>query len=265
LNLPCIERIEEWEDGDSIEHLKKELVACESEDRNEFSANLGKRLVLWAAECGHLRIVELLIQIGVDVDVTNQYGETPLHLSVKRSEFLVVRQLLESNASVTVPDDSSTTPLHCAAEVGDKKVMESLIRAGAVLNVRDECESTPLDKAVLHDNHDAIEQLLAALFKPNNEEAERNTLLIMAGSGTAPWLTGRADRRTTAQPDRFQALKSPTMPNEILQEYTKAHAITEPEEGKSLLECFSMVNAKDVKDAYELWNVMYSKNVGRRS
>jgi hypothetical protein len=199
LQLPCTERIEEWEDGDSMEELQKQLLACDSQETSGFPGDLGERLFLWAAEFGHLRIVELLLEIGVNVNVENGYRETALHLSAQRSRPLVVRALLNAGASVTAEGESASTALHYAAEVGDKTVISNLIHAGAKLNARDNSGWTPLHRAVDRDQLGAIRQLLGAGSDPNSKDSEGKTPIVLRKSKEADdilykaggWLNGK--------------------------------------------------------------------------
>ena len=165
-----------------MECLRQELRAFSSQDQASFRRHLGPRILSWAAECGQVRIVDLLIEIGIEVDAKNRFGETPLHLSVQRSHFLVVRSLLNAGASISARGEWGSTPLHFAAEIGDEKVVASLLRAGAAPNACDDDLTTPLHRTVVRDKRGAIKRLLAAGSNTTAENEERRRALPLARS-----------------------------------------------------------------------------------
>src|SRR5277367_1200747 len=85
LILPCTrDTSESWGIYNNIrtEDLRNEIRQYDSQNRTAFLNDFGGRLLLWAARNGQLRIVEILIEIGVDVDsVVDRDGCTSLHLS----------------------------------------------------------------------------------------------------------------------------------------------------------------------------------------
>ena len=191
LALPCSWDLtrEIWEIGNNArtEDLRNEIRQYDSRNRTAFLDDLGPRLLLWAARNGQLRTVELLVEIGVDLEVIDDDGFTSLHLSALKSHHLVVRALLNSNAS-TDPHDKfrDETPLHYAAECGNGKIIESLLSAGASPNTRSRfLGKTPLHRAVNADNRRAIELLLAGGSVPDAEDASGKTPLFYAKSGAA--------------------------------------------------------------------------------
>lgn len=140
--------------------------------------DLWQRLLLWAADNGQLRIVELLIEIGADPDVKDEFGYTSLHLSVAGSHLLIVKTLLDANASVTAKSKTDETALLWAAELGDENVIRSLLEAGAATNTRNGyLKKISLYKAVGHNHCRAIELLLAGRSDPNAQNRYGETAL----------------------------------------------------------------------------------------
>jgi ankyrin repeat protein len=97
--------------------------------------------LLWAAEHGLIAIATLLLDQGADVNATDQFGNTSLHLAVRYPE--LVRLLLERGARVGARNAFGDTPLHRA--VGDRRVVELLLGAGADATARNLFDKTPLD------------------------------------------------------------------------------------------------------------------------
>jgi ankyrin repeat protein len=98
-------------------------------------------VLLWAAEHGLAATAGLLLDQGADVNATDHFGNTSLHLAMRYPE--VVRLLLERGAQVNARNAFGDTPLHRA--VGDKRVVELLLSAGADARARNLFEKTPLD------------------------------------------------------------------------------------------------------------------------
>jgi uncharacterized protein len=200
LVLPCTMR---WAfNNTNTKGLKNELRVCDSRNRTSFVNDLGQRLLLWAADYGQLRIVELLIEIGVDVDTKDKNDYTSLHLSVRKSHLLIVRALLDANASVTAESESVSTALHWAASsCGDENIIRSLLEAGAAINTSDKSyfKDTPLHVAVDKNHCRAIEVLLAGGANPDAQNSNGETPLFMAQSEGAINVLVRWGSRLTAR------------------------------------------------------------------
>ncbi len=97
--------------------------------------------LLWAAEHGLVATATLLLDQGADVNATDQFGNTSLHLAVRYPD--LVRLLLERGARVGARNAFGDTPLHRA--VGDKRIVELLLTAGADATARNLFDKTPLD------------------------------------------------------------------------------------------------------------------------
>jgi ankyrin repeat protein len=98
-------------------------------------------VLLWAAEHGLAATAGLLLDQGADVNATDHFGNTALHLAVRYPE--VVRLLLERGARINARNAFGDTPLHKA--VGDRRIVELLLSAGADARARNLFDKTPLD------------------------------------------------------------------------------------------------------------------------
>ncbi|KAI9428425.1 ankyrin repeat-containing domain protein, partial [Lactarius indigo] len=65
---------------------------------------------------GHRDVVESLLDHGADVDLQDDYYDTPLTLAAYYGEIDIVRVLLEHNADVHCQGNSGRTPLHDAIQ-----------------------------------------------------------------------------------------------------------------------------------------------------
>ena len=79
-------------------------------------------------------IARILFDSGVDVDASDQGGNSPLHVASFAGNAPLVKQLLESGALVSVPNVEGATPLHLAASGSSKGHLEcvkTLLQYGA--------------------------------------------------------------------------------------------------------------------------------------
>ena len=89
-----------------------------------------------AAERGHVRVVERLLQTGIEVNHVNDLGWTALLEAIilgdgGRSHTEVVRLLLRAGADVNLADGEGVTPLEHARQRGYEKIVRILQSAGA--------------------------------------------------------------------------------------------------------------------------------------
>ena len=72
-----------------------------------------------------------LVDSGADIEAKNSQGETPLFLAVSRSSAKDTRKLLELGASVEAPNLDGIRPLMKAVRLGNKTLVELLLGQGA--------------------------------------------------------------------------------------------------------------------------------------
>ncbi|KAF4957171.1 hypothetical protein FSARC_11380 [Fusarium sarcochroum] len=93
--------------------------------------------VHYAAERGSTSIVTLLLEHGVDVDVSNPTGQTALQCASRSGFEDVVKLLLENGADVNAKDENEQTALHGAAGQGHLNIVKMLLDAGADADMED--------------------------------------------------------------------------------------------------------------------------------
>ncbi|KAH9057186.1 ankyrin repeat-containing domain protein [Lactarius vividus] len=138
---------------DLVEHLAKK----HSQHVNDFGGENDYPLVA-ALYGGHIRVAELLFQLGANVNVRGTQEQTPLHIVVRwlyRSAVGAAQFLLQHGADVNALREDLSTPLHLAADREDFEVfpksegncsnlVQLLLEHGAEANTRDENGSTAL-------------------------------------------------------------------------------------------------------------------------
>jgi hemoglobin len=110
----------------------------------------GRTLLHEAAAAGDLESVELLMGLGVDVDVPDRGGHTPLYGAANEGgSVAVVQALVRAGADVNACGGvKRCTPLHMAARRGFVAIAEALLACGADIGARDSLGVTPLGRAL---------------------------------------------------------------------------------------------------------------------
>mgnify|MGYP001181682841 FL=1 len=105
----------------------------------------GRKVDIWEdAYDGNIEAVKHHLDAGVDVNVKDEGGETPLHIAAGGYKE-IVELLIAKGAGVNVKNEGGETPLHVAALMNNAEVAELLIDEGAEVNIKNEGGDTPLD------------------------------------------------------------------------------------------------------------------------
>ena len=130
---------------------------------------------------GQTEIIKLLLDKGVNVNVKNDNGNTPLNLSALNGETKTVNFLLTNGANPNLEDKQLNTPLHYAVFLGEEKAVEDLLKAGANVYSLNKESKTTLDIAnTIQDEakRNAITKLLTTqkvAFKESKDKASLST------------------------------------------------------------------------------------------
>lgn len=66
----------------------------------------------------HIKVVDILLENGADIDTMDIYGETPLHFAARNNHANTIVQLRKRGAKINIRTDIGDTPLHLAAHAG---------------------------------------------------------------------------------------------------------------------------------------------------
>jgi ankyrin repeat protein len=93
-------------------------------------------------------ILELLLNNGANVHITDGDNRSLLHIACDNGDISLVKYLLEKGVSLKTKDKNGWTPLHIACgPADDYELVHYLIQNGADLYARDMNQHTPLDLA----------------------------------------------------------------------------------------------------------------------
>lgn len=111
----------------------------------------------WAAHCGQLECVILLVQMGSEVNTgSSRFDQTPTHIAAFGGHSHCVVWLTQAGADVNRQDLTGETPIHKAARTGSLECIQVLLIAGAQPHVRNACGQTAADLAHAKGFHDCF-------------------------------------------------------------------------------------------------------------
>ena len=107
---------------------------------------------------------------------TGVFGNTPLHSAAGVDSTEVLCMLISAGTDVNIKNNFGETPLHWAAYYGNnKKITQLLIDAKANVNIKSHQGNTPLYWAVLHNKIDVVQLLINAGADLNIQNNEGST------------------------------------------------------------------------------------------
>jgi ankyrin repeat protein len=114
--------------------------------------------------------MRIFLENGVDVDVRNRRGRTPMHIAALYDHRQLFQVLVEWKGDVRATADNGATPLHYAAQKGHVVLVQELIRLGASVSAKTNGlgsspppvsnGATPLHYAALGDGENALAYML---------------------------------------------------------------------------------------------------------
>jgi ankyrin repeat protein len=105
--------------------------------------------------------MEAALSEGIDVDVRDKLGETPLHVAAVMGYKEASTLLIESGADVNAQDERGLTPLHAAAWMGHEEIVALLIAKGAEINAKGDGGVAALHTAALAGRQNTVSVLIA--------------------------------------------------------------------------------------------------------
>lgn len=155
-------------------------------DVHQRASSFGHSAIHEMARCGHVEMIEAVVQIASDFQVerlniaSGRWGEVPLHKAAASGQSAVVRYLLQMcPIIVDILDFKRSSPLLYAVTNGHLDVVRILIEHGATID----CESghsTPLILAAAGGNFEVVQFLCENGAQVSLTRGERVTPLIAA-------------------------------------------------------------------------------------
>jgi ankyrin repeat protein len=127
-----------------------------------------------------LKLVKLLIEKGADVNVTTQYGLTPIIVACNSENLEIAKLLIEKGANVNAANHIGKTALHTALDSCDREIVDFLIDNGADVNVTTKYGTTPLIISIKKCERETITLLIKKGADVNAAEKDGMTALLYA-------------------------------------------------------------------------------------
>ncbi|EAX91107.1 hypothetical protein TVAG_308670 [Trichomonas vaginalis G3] len=169
-------------------------------------AHIWRNTLLLAAINNSYNAAEVLLEHGIDVNITNEYGKTALDYAIKnncretiellrsriakipRKEEYSVSQLLVAamknifprGTDINKKDKNGQTALHIAAWKNNKEVAEILISHDANINEKDIYGKTALSVAAINNSEETAEVLILHGANINEKAKDGKTILHFA-------------------------------------------------------------------------------------
>lgn len=128
-----------------------------------------------SARTGRLDKLYMLLDEGINVDMQNKQGRTPLMAATYKRNHGVVRELLAEGADIEIVDAKGKTVLMLAVLAQDDYMIKKLLTLGADKTVKDDADRTAEDYAVMTDNKRII-----SIFRPEPNCAEEDEECLAA-------------------------------------------------------------------------------------
>ena len=144
----------------------------------------GRRALLFAAASGDIHLMEILAEQGLDVNMSDHEGLTPLHFAATNGQLGSVRTLLRlgGRESMTKVANKCGTPLHQAIAGGHKDIVSLLLNEGCPINVVDSKGENVLHCAARFGQIHMIKMLAGQMLDVNMSDHEGLTPLHFAAT-----------------------------------------------------------------------------------
>lgn len=161
--MKTIEELEEMSPDDLMDFLydlMEEKCNVEGSDiDNQYIIDIIKRCALpdwkypydvsllhWAIDFSNLEAAKVLLDIGVDIEIKDNNGKTPLHWAARNHDATLIEFLINNGANIEAKNNDGWTPLHYASFIETWDGFDSiriLLAAGANRSVVDDLGRTP--------------------------------------------------------------------------------------------------------------------------
>ena len=161
MNNDCKYVIDEIQKGTDIFHIDSK----------------GESYLHKASRNNNYEIVDLLIRLELDINLKNNFHDTPLHLAIQFNNLNIADRLIFKGADVNAQNKKLITPLHLAAKTGKIELVNLLIANQAKISTNDENGVKAIHYAVQGGNKEVIRTLVSNGASLNDCDDRKNTVL----------------------------------------------------------------------------------------
>lgn len=134
--------------------------------------------------------IEKSIKSGVEINKGDEKGKTPLIWATQKNRHKLVKLLLEYNVQLDIQDqDSKSALLWAASKKKDSTIFQLLLNAGADYKLKDKHQRDSLYLAIQNNNEQTVELLLkAGAYNYDYKFEHSNNIELAAKKGNIPIL-----------------------------------------------------------------------------
>lgn len=133
---------------ESIEHSQYEVTKCllfdgvDSNVKNQF----GSTPLYCAINRRDVDMINVLLEYEADPNIRNNDGVAPIHLVCGNIHWPIqmVKNMIKKSPDINIQDNNGKTPLHYASGINNRKVISALLSEGALM-IKDKKGSYPYD------------------------------------------------------------------------------------------------------------------------
>lgn len=141
----------------------------------------GLTAVSHAARLGHTDVLDIMLKYGLDANLADREGHTPLAMSFISKQRAATQVLIRRGADVNTHAADYITPLHFAAHQGDIEIVKMLVSYGAQIDaVITNNGYTPLHWAVIQGHANVVEFLVQSGARTDMPDKKGQTQLEIA-------------------------------------------------------------------------------------
>ena len=150
-------------------------------DPNRFCSDSQSRIsylssaILFAANNGHLNLLEALVDIGANIEDRSNNWKTPLNWAATWGHFPCVKYLVGAGANISSYDAKGVTPLMAATQKGDIEIVQFLLDQGADPLTKNIFNGTALSIARVKNDTQLI-----SILEPYYPEEEETSPYVIA-------------------------------------------------------------------------------------
>ena len=128
---------------------------------------------------GTIQKVKELIKGGVDINITNKYGENALEVSVEEGNLVLVKLLITEGVELASLRRTLVQEATCN---GDTEIVKLLIDAGVDVNITNSSGRNPLSYAAENGHVEIVKLLITLGADVNNQSSEDGTSVLIEAS-----------------------------------------------------------------------------------
>ena len=140
----------------------------------------GSEALFDAIWTGDIEAVQILVNEGLPVNVSDEDGDPLLHEAIWRNHPEIARILIDAGADVNAKDSSGEPMLYTAIWRGRIEALKILINAGADVNAKDSSGEPMLYTAIWRDRIEALKVLVDSGADVNARDSDDEPLLYTA-------------------------------------------------------------------------------------